>query len=157
MGIINFTKEAGGRIGDALTDNWLTDLVGISDDNEAEAAAKARAEAAQRVDTSHVQARREGETIILTGNARSQADAEKMIVAAGNHGGIAAVDNRLEVEQKAPESRFYEVKAGDTLSGIAKAMYGDAGKYNAIFEANRPMLADPDKIYPGQTLRIPAQ
>ena len=47
------------------------------------------------------------------------------------------------------------MKKGETLSAIAKAYLGSAGKYNAIFEANRPMLSDPDKIYPGQTLRIP--
>lgn len=56
-----------------------------------------------------------------------------------------------------PASKFYQVKPGDTLSKIAKEFYGDANKYGAIFEANKPMLSDPDKIYPGQTLRIPAQ
>lgn len=54
-------------------------------------------------------------------------------------------------------SRTYTVKAGDTLSKIAKEMYGDAGKYDQIFQANQPMLKDPDKIYPGQVLRIPAE
>ena len=54
-------------------------------------------------------------------------------------------------------SRTYTVKSGDTLSGIAKAQYGDAGKYQRIFEANQPMLKDPDRIYPGQVLRIPQE
>ena len=54
-------------------------------------------------------------------------------------------------------SRTYTVEKGDTLSRIAKEMYGDAGKYPVIFEANKPMLKDPDKIYPGQVLRIPAE
>jgi nucleoid-associated protein YgaU len=49
------------------------------------------------------------------------------------------------------------VKSGDTLSAIAKQFYGDAGRYSAIFEANKPMLKDPDEIYPGQVLRIPQQ
>jgi nucleoid-associated protein YgaU len=49
------------------------------------------------------------------------------------------------------------VQQGDTLSGIAKEMYGEAGKYPLIFEANQPMLKDPDKIYPGQVLRIPQE
>ena len=53
------------------------------------------------------------------------------------------------------EADFYTVKAGDSLSKIAKEYYGDAMKYPAIFEANKPMLKDPDKIYPGQVLRIP--
>jgi nucleoid-associated protein YgaU len=51
--------------------------------------------------------------------------------------------------------RSYTVKSGDTLSGIAKAHYGDASKYNRIFEANRGVLSDPDKIKPGQVLNIP--
>ncbi len=54
------------------------------------------------------------------------------------------------------ESDTYTVKSGDTLSGIAKSVYGDASKYMKIFEANKPMLSDPNKIYPGQVLRIPA-
>jgi nucleoid-associated protein YgaU len=54
-------------------------------------------------------------------------------------------------------SKTYTVVSGDTLSAIAKKMYGDAGKYHQIFDANKPMLKDPDHIYPGQVLRIPAQ
>lgn len=53
------------------------------------------------------------------------------------------------------ESKTYTVKSGDTLSKISKEVYGDANKYQQIFEANKPMLKDPDKIYPGQVLRIP--
>ena len=55
-----------------------------------------------------------------------------------------------------PPARFHTVVGGDTLSKIAKEQYGDPMKYPVIFEANRPMLSDPDKIYPGQVLRIPA-
>ena len=54
-------------------------------------------------------------------------------------------------------SRTYTVQSGDSLSKIAKEMYGDAGKYQQIFEANQPMLKDPAKSYPGQVLRIPAE
>ena len=54
-------------------------------------------------------------------------------------------------------SRTYTVKSGDSLSKIAQELYGDSAKYNQIFEANQPMLKDPDKIYPGQVLRIPAE
>jgi nucleoid-associated protein YgaU len=59
------------------------------------------------------------------------------------------------VDAPEPEARFYTVAKGDTLSKIAKAEYGDANAYPAIFEANRPMLSHPDRIYPGQVLRIP--
>ncbi len=50
----------------------------------------------------------------------------------------------------------YTVKSGDTLSGIAKQFLGDASKYQKIFEANRDILSDPDRIKPGQVLKIPS-
>jgi len=53
------------------------------------------------------------------------------------------------------QTRSYTVKAGDSLSKIAKAHYGDANQYTKIFEANRDKLKDPDKIFPGQVLVIP--
>lgn len=53
------------------------------------------------------------------------------------------------------ESKTYTVQPGDTLGKIAKEFYGNAMEYPKIFEANKPMLKDPDKIYPGQVLRIP--
>ena len=95
------------------------------------------------------------------------------MLCAGNQHGIGKVDCRVQVEAspataapgKVPgpasqqaaqsESTFYTVKSGDTLGKIAKQVYGDAGKYPVIFEANKPMLKDPNKIYPGQSLRIP--
>jgi len=72
---------------------------------------------------------------------------------------MARVDDRLAVDAPEPEPAavMYTVVSGDTLSGIAKAQYGNAMKYVTIFEANKPMLEDPDKIYPGQVLRIPPQ
>jgi len=61
------------------------------------------------------------------------------------------------VETPEPEAKFYTVVSGDSLSKIAKEYYGNAMKYPVIFEANKPMLSHPDKIYPGQVLRIPPQ
>ena len=55
----------------------------------------------------------------------------------------------------APVGKTYTVKSGDTLSAIAKAQLGDAGAYMKIFDANKDQLSDPDKIKPGQVLRIP--
>lgn len=52
-------------------------------------------------------------------------------------------------------SKTYTVKAGDTLSGIAKEHLGSAGAYMKIFELNKDQLSDPDKIKPGQVLRLP--
>ena len=95
--------------------------------------------------------------VVLKGKAATQEEAEKAIIAAGNTPGIEEVESQIEVEAPAPQATFYTVKSGDSLSKIAKAHYGDAMKYPVIFEANKPMLSDPDKIYPGQTLRIPPQ
>lgn len=55
----------------------------------------------------------------------------------------------------APQVKIYEVVSGDTLSRIAKHEYGDANDWKRIYEANRDILKDPDKIYPGQKLKIP--
>jgi len=54
-----------------------------------------------------------------------------------------------------PYAQYHVVEKGDTLSKIAKQYYGDAGLYPQIFEANRNILSDPNKIYPGQKLLIP--
>jgi LysM repeat protein len=97
----------------------------------------------------------DGDTVIIKGQVESQEQREKVVLVLGNVAGIAAVDDQLEVVESAPEAVFYEVQKGDTLSKIAKAHYGNAMKYPVIFEANKPMLSDPDKIYPGQMLRIP--
>ncbi|WP_037586627.1 peptidoglycan-binding protein LysM [Stenoxybacter acetivorans] len=93
--------------------------------------------------------------VALAGNAPSQEASEKATLAAGNVEGVSDVDNNLVVAQQADASQYHDVVRGDTLSAIAKKYYGDANKYMKIFEANKPMLSDPDKIYPGQKLRIP--
>src|SRR5690606_36351585 len=82
------------------------------------------------------------------GLAANQADKEKAILAVGNAKGIERVDDRIRVEAPAPEATFYTVVSGDTLSKIAKTHYGNASKYPVIFEANKPMLKDPNRIYP---------
>ena len=94
---------------------------------------------------------------IISGKTTSQEIREKAVLAAGNIEGIARVDDRIDVEKPEPEAKYYTVVKGDSLSKIAKEVYGDPMKYPAIFEANKPMLKDPDLIYPGQVLRIPPQ
>ena len=96
------------------------------------------------------------EMITVSGQTETNADREKIILALGNIDNIGAVDDNITVTNPEPEAKFHVVKSGDTLSKISKEVYGDAMKYNVIFEANKPMLEHPDKIYPGQTLRIPA-
>jgi nucleoid-associated protein YgaU len=108
-------------------------------------------------------------TATVRGSVGSQANREKLILAIGNTPGVAQVDDLLTVNQPSagqaagqsaeqslePAASLYTVRRGDTLSAIAKAYYKDASKYPRIFEANKPMLKDPNKIYPGQVLRIP--
>ena len=93
--------------------------------------------------------------VTVYGQIKTQADKEKVILAIGNVSGIAKVDDRISVTNPEPEAQFHTVKSGDSLSKISKEYYGDARKYNIIFEANKPMLKDPNLIYPGQVLRIP--
>ena len=96
------------------------------------------------------------DTVTLSGQAKTQADRERARLAVGNVQYVATVVDDIEVAQAEPESRFHTVKSGDTLSKIAKEMYGNANDYMKIFEANKPMLSDPNKIYVGQVLRIPS-
>jgi nucleoid-associated protein YgaU len=75
----------------------------------------------------------------------------------GNIEGVGSVDDQITVTGPVvAAARFVVVKKGDTLSAISLAVYGNANQYNKIFEANKPMLKDVNKIYPGQTLRIPS-
>lgn len=112
-------------------------------------------------------------TAKLSGTCDSLPTKEKAILLTGNTKGIDLVDgdSLLYPEPKSAEaapapgavpelvetesSQFYEIKSGDTLSKIAKQYYGDASKYPLIFEANREVIKHPDKIYPGQQIRIP--
>lgn len=96
-----------------------------------------------------------GDTVTLTGEVDTQEQAEKIALAVGNVESVETVDNQLVVANPTPEAKYHEVKSGDTLSKISDTVYGDPTKYGIIFEANKPMLTDPDKIYPGQILRIP--
>lgn len=93
--------------------------------------------------------------VVVEGEVAQQEDAERIILALGNVEGVDQVSNQMTVVTPAPQAQFYTVASGDNLSKIAKQFYGDANKYPQIFEANKPMLSHPDKIYPGQVLRIP--
>ncbi len=94
-------------------------------------------------------------TVKVKGNAANQADKERLILALGNIEGVEKVEDDLRTASAGRAATFYSVKKGDTLSAIAKAQYGKSSAYVQIFEANKPLLKDPDKIYPGQVLRIP--
>ncbi|WP_298893952.1 peptidoglycan-binding protein LysM [uncultured Psychroserpens sp.] len=166
MGLFSFIKNTGARV------------FGIGKTTEEEAAA-ARAKARRDADEAELKleeaaARNLEETINdlqlrvdnlyvfvdddmarVSGMAYDQATKEKVVLVIGNTAGIATVDDQMTVEHVEPEAQFHTVASGDTLGKIAKHYYGNAMKYPEIFEANKPMLTDPDKIYPGQVLRIP--
>ncbi|HEV7517156.1 MAG TPA: peptidoglycan-binding protein LysM [Thermoanaerobaculia bacterium] len=169
MGLFQFAKDVGKKLG--------LDLGGQQQQAQAKpAAAPAAAPQASPADQDRQKAvallqlfqqmgmkgddlgvRFDGEKVTLTGKVETQEEREKLILLAGNHHGIGSVDDQLQVAKPEAAGTFYDVKSGDTLSKIAKQFYGDANKYEQIFEANRPMLKSADEIYPGQKLRIPAQ
>ena len=94
-------------------------------------------------------------TVMVSGQAATAEIKEKILLCCGNVAGVAQVEDRLTVAEPVDAPQFYTVVKGDTLSKIAKQYYGNANSYMKIFEANTPMLKHPDKIYPGQMLRIP--
>lgn len=104
------------------------------------------------LDATGVDIRVEGERVVVEGNAVSAEMKEKIILAVGNVEGVAEVEAEVS---EGPEPVFHTVVKGDTLSAIARKTLGNANRFNEIFEANRPMLSHPDRIYPGQVLRIP--
>lgn len=108
-----------------------------------------------RIDGLSVKYNGDTDTVEIIGKAANQAEREKAILAAGNVQYVATVVDNIDVVASEPESTMYTVKSGDTLSKIAKDVYGNANDYMKIFEANRPLLSDPNKIYVGQVLRIP--
>ncbi|SLN11429.1 LysM domain/BON superfamily protein [Roseovarius albus] len=102
-------------------------------------------------DTSGLTIDVEGDVVKVSGEAASQEAKEKVIMAVGNLEGVAAVEDNAG----GSDPVFHEVKKGDTLWAIAASTLGNGARYEEIFEANKPMLSHPDKIYPGQKLRIP--
>lgn len=108
------------------------------------------------LDAGNVQVMVEGETVRLQGDVADPETRERIILAAGNIAGIARVEDQLAgAAAEAPPPVFHTVAKGDTLSAIARKYLGNANAYPKIFEANKPMLKHPDRIYPGQVLRIP--
>lgn len=147
MSLFSFVKDAGEKLLDAVSDKSPEGL-GQTLKSHLQ---KLNLPGADKVD---VKVDENGKAEV-SGEGLSQEAKEKMMVAVGNVSGIAEVVNNMQATDGGAESTYYTVKSGDTLSAIAKAQYGDANAYNKIFEANKPMLSHPDKIYPGQTLIIP--
>lgn len=153
MGLLSFIKEAGEKLFGGSSAHAAEP--GANPDAAASAAIKTYIET-QNLGLTELSVAYAGATgvVTLSGKAPSQEASEKAGLAAGNVANVTSVDNQL-VAPEAPAAQYHDVVRGDTLSAISKKYYGDANKYNAIFEANKPMLTHPDKIYPGQKLRIP--
>lgn len=165
MSLFDFVKSAGEK---------LLDL------NPAKQAADVLAEHVRKfkLGGDDLKVEHDGGKVTVRGTAQSQEEKEKIVLALGNVAGVEQVQDVIFIDPSqggpvpqppskadlpaaapaasaAPAAQFYTVQKGDTLSAISKRFYGSANLYNRIFEANRPMLTHPDKIYPGQSLRIP--
>lgn len=166
MGLFSFVKNAGAKLFGRKTKE------DIAAENAAKSAAIKTEIDKYKIAIDYLRITVSDDAVVLSGICKSKADKEKAVLIAGNVDGIATVDDQLEiaiaettdvptprsveVEAKA-QTVFYTVEKGDTLWKIAASHYGNGAKYPAIFEANKPMLDHPDKIYPGQMLRIPAE
>ncbi len=163
MGIFSFAKDIGDKIFNRDEVDTTEQEATTEQAENAEPSAQSVANILlqrvqdQGVEISGLRVKYNGETDTaeIIGTAKTQADREKAIVAVGNVQHVATVVDSIDLEEQSPESTMYTVQSGDTLSAIAKAHYGKPD-YMKIFEANKPMLSDPNKIYPGQVLRIPA-
>ena len=150
MSLIGFTEQAGEE---------LLGSAGGSGETSAASAALERHLAAHHLRAGHLSVTYDvaSRTVTVKGIASDEAAKEKIVLCCGNVQGVAKVDDQLTVVQESPaypSSAFYEVKEGDSLDKIANAVYGEPNT-DTIFEANKPMLKNPDRIYPGQKLRIP--
>ena len=145
MGLLTFAKHVGAAI------------FGGSEAQAASADELKKEAAKHGLDVSGVNIEVDGDKVKVSGTTASTEQAEKIAIAVGNTMGVQTVENNIAPAKVEPESKFYTVKSGDTLWKIAEDQYGHGkgGQYNVIFEANKPMLSNPDKIYPGQVLRIP--
>ena len=165
MGMLDFVKEAGEKLfGIGKAKAAIQEAAAApADDGKVKAANDAAADAivdyikSQNLSATGLTVTYDGAnaTVTVYGVAPDQATMEKIVLCCGNVSGVAKVNSMMSVDQSAPEAKYYTVVSGDNLSKISKAQYGDPNKYMKIFEANKPMLKEPDKIYPGQVLRIP--
>lgn len=149
MSLFSFIKNAGAKV------------FGGSESPE-EKAQKVRDHVGQYgFDLSKVEFHADGDNIKVSGSAKNLDEKQKILATAGNVNGVENVEDELKLIEplkfKMPDfsKTMYTVKSGDNLSKISKEVYGNPNKYNLIFEANKPMLKDPNLIYPGQVLYIP--
>ena len=142
MGLWSFVKDAGKKV------------FGGGGDEEVTGAALKDELKELGLDSDDLDITVDGDTVKVSGKAASQEMKEKVILAVGNVEGVAAVEDDVSGGDADPV--FHTVEKGDTLWAVSEKALGKGSRYMEIFEANKPMLSDPDKIYPGQVLRIPA-
>ena len=139
MSFFDFIKDAGKK------------LLGSDDDNQA-----VKSEIEGSFDAAPVEGLKvevDGDTVSVSGVAKSSEDAAKVALIAGNIEGISQVDtSNLE---NIKEETLYVIQKGDTLWKVAEIYYKNGAKYTDIVEANKEVIKDADKIYPGQTIVIP--
>ncbi|MDO5057041.1 MAG: peptidoglycan-binding protein LysM [Lautropia sp.] len=159
MGLMSFMKEAGEKLFGGSSAQAAAPAADPAAANQAAADAIVTYIRAQNLDADNLNVQFDGasSSVTVSGQAADQETKEKILLCCGNVAGVDKVNDELTVAAASAEAKYYTVAKGDTLSKIAKEFYGNANLYNKIFEANRPMLSHPDKIYPGQTLRIPPQ
>jgi len=141
MGLLSFAKSIGNKIfhseaeaSDKITQHIEEDNPGVKD----------------------LQVSVDNGVVSLSGKAESAEALEKAVLMAGNVEGVSEVNyDNVTALPATEEVEYYEIVSGDTLSGIAKKFYGDGSRYMRIFKANKEVIKDPDKIYPGQKIRIP--
>lgn len=145
MGLFKFAKSVGEK------------LFGSSEAKAAPADELAKEVSKHDLKVDGLDVKVEGDKVVVKGTAASTEEAEKIILALGNTVGVSEVQSELAVTKENPPAKMVTVEKGDTLWKIAEEEYGKGhgAKYTLIFEANKPMLSHPDKIYPGQVLRIP--
>lgn len=166
MGIFNFIKSAGKKLG-------------FGEEDAPEASAIKQELDSHDLGTNQVEVEVVDDRVVLNGVVEDQTIFEKAVIAVGNTLGISRVEaSELKVVTPGSGAKLdgtvaldelkmaatdaetpvlYSVEKGDSLWKIAEAAYGKGKgtRHTVIFEANRPMLTHPDKIYPGQVLRIP--
>ena len=163
MGLFNFVKNAGAKL------FRRKDKKDPAEENKEKATAIEEAITNHGITVEYLRVNVDDDKVTISGVAANKAEREKVILIAGNVDGVASVDDQLELAEEEPTPRsvevvekpeiaetvFYTVEKGDTLWKISSDHYGNGSKYPVIFEANKPMLEHPDRIYPGQMLRIP--
>jgi nucleoid-associated protein YgaU len=143
MGLLSFAKDIGKKLfnheaeaSDKITNYIEEDNPGVKD----------------------LKVKVEDGVVTLSGKADDAAALEKAVLMAGNVKGVSEVKfDNVSAPAVTVKVEYYEIVSGDTLSGIAKKFYGKSSEYPRIFEANREVIKDPDKIYVGQKIRIPIE